>query len=574
MSIRLGKALSQLNIGLQTAVDFLASKSELGYVEANLNFKINDAQWNALEKEFCRDFEIKKAVGNIINTLFRQNNNKTNMKTVKSSQTLNIVITGKSGAGKSSFLNYLIDENHFEVGEGSPVTQAYFEDYEYEVPDTHVTYHLYDTKGIEPTTTKECRQQIIQEIERRDKLSMFEWIHTIYYCFDASAKRIQPFEISFINELKNYVSIVILLTKKDLVSEIDLNSLISQIEEEIDTKVQIIPVCSVEKRTRRGISVREGKEDVLKASFLGLWEKMANSHPRKIVEFLLKKKDFSSDYKKNVIMSAETIQAQKEIDVVDVNRYKKAVNDKLSIEFLVNFPPIKNTDYRNISYLEEIIKEMMDITTNYIHDIFSRIDEMNIDAVWNENDKINRDIFSFYQKVNKVKPRVLYSNMAKDALLSIKTYKNKTAGHVKELRKIRKRIDEEYKDFRDTWFFDAEERLRISNCYDEYRDLVIRIGIELNLLINNFLSIYKAELIQYGQYCLKKNLKKENLEIIGSESELDNDEKTYYCVVQACLSNHLIEERERRMLEVLMEVLEISPTRAGLIEDFARKTDL
>ena len=34
MSIRLNKALRELNIGLQTAVDFLQKKSELGEVKA------------------------------------------------------------------------------------------------------------------------------------------------------------------------------------------------------------------------------------------------------------------------------------------------------------------------------------------------------------------------------------------------------------------------------------------------------------------------------------------------------------------------------------------------------------
>ena len=42
-------------------------------------------------------------------------------------ESLNIIIAGKSGAGKSSFLNYLIGENHFKVGEGMPVTQDYFD---------------------------------------------------------------------------------------------------------------------------------------------------------------------------------------------------------------------------------------------------------------------------------------------------------------------------------------------------------------------------------------------------------------------------------------------------------------
>ena len=98
----------------------------------------------------------------------------------------------------------------------------------------------------------------------------------------------------------------------------------------------------------------------------------------------------------------------------------------------------------------------------------------------------------------------------------------------------------------------------------------MKIGTELNLLISFFLSLYKADLKQYGQYCLKKQTKKENLNIIASESEFDNDEKIYYGVLRACLDDRTIEERERFMLEQLMEILQISKTRAGLIEDFAK----
>ena len=46
MGVRLNKVLSELNIGLQTAVDFPKKKSELGEIkdDATSNTKISDAQ--------------------------------------------------------------------------------------------------------------------------------------------------------------------------------------------------------------------------------------------------------------------------------------------------------------------------------------------------------------------------------------------------------------------------------------------------------------------------------------------------------------------------------------------------
>ena len=59
MSIRLNKAIRELNIGLQTAVEFLEKKSHLGEVRADLSFKLNDDQYNALREQFQKDKEVR-----------------------------------------------------------------------------------------------------------------------------------------------------------------------------------------------------------------------------------------------------------------------------------------------------------------------------------------------------------------------------------------------------------------------------------------------------------------------------------------------------------------------------------
>jgi len=59
MSIRLNKALRELNIGLQTAVEFLEKKSELGEVKAEPSFKLSDAQYAALQGAFQQDKEVR-----------------------------------------------------------------------------------------------------------------------------------------------------------------------------------------------------------------------------------------------------------------------------------------------------------------------------------------------------------------------------------------------------------------------------------------------------------------------------------------------------------------------------------
>ncbi|SEM85502.1 translation initiation factor IF-2 [Prevotella sp. ne3005] len=61
MGVRLNKVLTELNIGLQTAVDFLKNNKDLGEIrdDANVNTKITDEQYKALVDKFKGDKVVK-----------------------------------------------------------------------------------------------------------------------------------------------------------------------------------------------------------------------------------------------------------------------------------------------------------------------------------------------------------------------------------------------------------------------------------------------------------------------------------------------------------------------------------
>ena len=67
MGVRLNKVLTELNIGLQTAVDYLKNKKSLGEIkdDANVNTKITDEQYEALVKEFKGDKDVKTQANRI-----------------------------------------------------------------------------------------------------------------------------------------------------------------------------------------------------------------------------------------------------------------------------------------------------------------------------------------------------------------------------------------------------------------------------------------------------------------------------------------------------------------------------
>jgi translation initiation factor IF-2 len=65
MGVRLNKVLTELNIGLQTAIDYLKNKKNLGEIrdDANVNTKISDEQYEALVREFKGDKDVKTQAG-------------------------------------------------------------------------------------------------------------------------------------------------------------------------------------------------------------------------------------------------------------------------------------------------------------------------------------------------------------------------------------------------------------------------------------------------------------------------------------------------------------------------------
>ena len=65
MSIRLNKAIREVNVGLQTAVEFLEKRPELGEVKAEPSFKLSDEQYQALIEAFRQDKEVRSQADKI-----------------------------------------------------------------------------------------------------------------------------------------------------------------------------------------------------------------------------------------------------------------------------------------------------------------------------------------------------------------------------------------------------------------------------------------------------------------------------------------------------------------------------
>lgn len=192
-----------------------------------------------------------------------------------SNNILNVVVVGQSGVGKSSFLNYIADKEFFKTGVGGAVTKGYFE--KYVTKRNNTSYALYDTEGLEPGKVDKWESNILSEIRKRDKLNdMAEWFHSILFCISAESKRVQPFEIDAIRRLASSGHVIVLLTKMDRVSTENINEMKKEIFQQLGDQIDVLPVCSVSQKYRNGTqSKRQGLEEVMATTFIGLWKKMA-----------------------------------------------------------------------------------------------------------------------------------------------------------------------------------------------------------------------------------------------------------------------------------------------------------
>lgn len=159
--------------------------------------------------------------------------------------TLNIIVAGKTGVGKSTLINSVFKEKLADTGMGKPVTT-----HMRKISKKGIPLEIYDTRGFE--LGKEVQNEVKQEV--MDTISkglatkdINKAIHCIWYCINTASNRIEPEEVEWIRELSmvnqtTQVPIIVVLTqsfskkKAQAMRQILLN-------ENLDI-IQVIPVLA------------------------------------------------------------------------------------------------------------------------------------------------------------------------------------------------------------------------------------------------------------------------------------------------------------------------------------------
>lgn len=191
-----------------------------------------------------------------------------------------ILLLGKTGAGKSSFINYFIGKNVAETGAGEPVTKDYC--IEYEFNNGRYPIKIFDSKGFEAKTAAEQKDKIISMVsEKNNSDDVFNWFHTIFYCSSAKS-RFEDYEVEFIQDLCSTISqnIHIILTNCDGFDRQTLEEKKTFIQNKlsgISGNIHIFEVVSVSMKKRNGdIVVPRGKEEISSSVFRLLWQDISS----------------------------------------------------------------------------------------------------------------------------------------------------------------------------------------------------------------------------------------------------------------------------------------------------------
>ena len=131
-------------------------------------------------------------------------------------KTLNIIVAGKTGVGKSTLINSVFRENLAETGMGKPVT-----DHMRKISKKGIPLSIYDTRGFElgKEVQAEVKKEVVETISKGlATQDINKAIHCIWYCINTASNRIEPEEIEWLKELSKdnqitQVPIIVVLTQ-------------------------------------------------------------------------------------------------------------------------------------------------------------------------------------------------------------------------------------------------------------------------------------------------------------------------------------------------------------------------
>ena len=164
---------------------------------------------------------------------------------IKNLNTLNIIVAGKTGVGKSTLINAVFRDKLAETGMGKPVT-----DHMRKISKKGIPLAIYDTKGFELgiDVQQQVKQEVMETISKGlATQDINKAIHCIWYCINTASNRVEPEEIEWLKELSKenqitQVPIIVVLTQS--FSKKNADAMRKMILNENLDVVQVVPVLA------------------------------------------------------------------------------------------------------------------------------------------------------------------------------------------------------------------------------------------------------------------------------------------------------------------------------------------
>lgn len=167
-------------------------------------------------------------------------------KEYKELKTLNVMILGKTGVGKSTLINNMFNKKMADVGVGKPITKDIKK---ITLPDFPLA--IFDTPGLELSgdfNVDSLMDAVVNEIDKGIRSGdISQAIHCIWYCISTPSHRIEQTEIDFLKKFLGKTSeydvpVIVVLTQS--YSKRDAQKLKSEVEKENLPIVNIVPVLA------------------------------------------------------------------------------------------------------------------------------------------------------------------------------------------------------------------------------------------------------------------------------------------------------------------------------------------